>query len=187
VSFERKTVSFRPNAERVRLKSDTLWRVVPLFPQLEEILRGYLFANGDAREGLLFPGRTKSGMLGDFRRVLDQLAARAGFLRPVTEAETGRQRRTRSKKLMWEGRRIHPHMLRHTWTAARLQCLDRGQPVSEYTVAKELGHGGPELVRRIYGHLGQVRHRSEVVEYRVEQHRAILGGAAPSAGRGSAS
>jgi hypothetical protein len=51
----------------------------------------------------------------------------------------------------------------------------RRQPVSEYTVAKELGHGGPDLVRRIYGHLGDVRHRAEVVEYRVEQHRSILG------------
>src|SRR6266849_2724732 len=28
----------------------------------------------------------------------------------------------------------------------------------------------------VYSHLGQVRHRSEVVEYRVEQHAAKLGG-----------
>jgi hypothetical protein len=31
------------------------------------------------------------------------------------------------------------------------------------------------MVRRVYGHLGQVRHRAEVVEYRVEQHVAKLG------------
>jgi hypothetical protein len=30
-------------------------------------------------------------------------------------------------------------------------------------------------VRRIHGHLGDVRHRSESVEYRVEQHTAALG------------
>jgi hypothetical protein len=30
------------------------------------------------------------------------------------------------------------------------------------------------MVRKVYGHLGQVRHRAEVVEYRVEQHRAKL-------------
>jgi hypothetical protein len=30
-------------------------------------------------------------------------------------------------------------------------------------------------VKRIYGHLGEVRHRSEVVEYRVENHREVLG------------
>ena len=31
------------------------------------------------------------------------------------------------------------------------------------------------MVRRVDGHLGQVRHRAEVVEYRVEQHLAKLG------------
>jgi hypothetical protein len=30
------------------------------------------------------------------------------------------------------------------------------------------------LVKRIYGHLGTVRHRATVVEYRVEQHRKVL-------------
>ncbi len=44
-----------------------------------------------------------------------------------------------------------------------------------FTVAKELGHGGDALVRRVYGHLGQVRHRAKMVEYRVEQHRKRLG------------
>ena len=30
------------------------------------------------------------------------------------------------------------------------------------------------MVRKVYSHLGYVRHRVEVVEYRVEQHRAKL-------------
>jgi len=30
-------------------------------------------------------------------------------------------------------------------------------------------------VKRIYGHLGEVRHRSDNVEYRVENHRDLLG------------
>ncbi len=47
--------------------------------------------------------------------------------------------------------------------------------VSPFTVAKEMGHGGDSLVKRIYGHLGTLRHRSEVVEYRVEQHWEVLG------------
>jgi len=51
-----------------------------------------------------------------------------------------------------------------------------GAPVSVFTVAKELGHGGDAMVRKVYGHLGQVRHRAEAVEYRVEQHAAKLGG-----------
>jgi len=32
------------------------------------------------------------------------------------------------------------------------------------------------MVRRVYGHLGRVRHRADVVEYRLEQHAAKLGG-----------
>jgi len=42
-------------------------------------------------------------------------------------------------------------------------------------VAKEMGHGGDAMVRKVYGHLGQVRHRAEAVEYRAEQHAAKLG------------
>jgi hypothetical protein len=65
-------------------------------------------------------------------------------------------------------------VFRHTWTAARLQTLDRGAPVSVYTVARELGHGSEEMVRRVYAHVGTVRHRSEVVEFRLEQHLEAL-------------
>ncbi len=53
--------------------------------------------------------------------------------------------------------------------------LDAGAPVSVYTVAREMGRGGESMVRRVYGHLGEVRHCAEVVEYRVEQHAAKLG------------
>ena len=42
-------------------------------------------------------------------------------------------------------------------------------------VARWMGHGGQSLVNRVYGHLGEVRHRSEVVEYQVQQHREKLG------------
>jgi hypothetical protein len=34
----------------------------------------------------------------------------------------------------------------------------------------DLGHGGGGLVKDVYAHLGEVRHRAEVVEYRVQQH-----------------
>jgi hypothetical protein len=65
--------------------------------------------------------------------------------------------------------KIRTKIFRHTYCAARLQTLDHGAPVSVYSVGRELGHGGESLVRRVYGHLGEVRHRSEVMEYRVEQ------------------
>jgi len=92
-------------------------------------------------------------MVTDWRKLLDRIAARAG----------------------WKRGEIRSKMFRHTYAAARLQTLDQGAPVSAYTVAKELGHGGESMVRRVYGHLGAVRHRSAVVEYRVHQHRKVLG------------
>ena len=75
----------------------------------------------------------------------------------------------------WKRGQIRSKMFRHTYCAARLQTLDQGAPVSIYTVARELGHGGDSMVKRVYGHLGTVRHRAEAVEYLVEQHKATLG------------
>ena len=80
-------------------------------------------------------------MLTDFRKVLDAIAARVG----------------------WNAGEIRSKMSRHTYCAARLQTLDQGAPVSVFTVANELGHGGDALVRRVYGHLSHVRHLSETV------------------------
>ncbi len=152
VSTDRRTVTFRPNTWR-RLKTATSFRTVPLWPQLGQILGARLVQRPPAR--LLFPSyRTgQEAMVTDWRKLLDGVAARAG----------------------WKPGEIRSKMFRHTYTAARLQTLDQGAPVSVYTVAKELGHGGASMVRRVYGHLGTVRHRSRVVEYRVRQHRKVLG------------
>ena len=38
-----------------------------------------------------------------------------------------------------------------------------------------MGHGSQDTVERVYSHLGTVRHRSDVVEYRADQHREVLG------------
>lgn len=155
VSFGRRTVTFRPNAFR-RLKTSTSHRSVPLWPQLEEILREYLLwrATHLPVERLLFPspGSGLERMVNDTRKALDRIGARAG----------------------WEPGEIRTKMFRHTYCAARLQTLDRGAPVSPYTVGKELGHGGTSMVERVYSHLGQVRHRSERVEFRVKQHHEVL-------------
>jgi integrase len=56
-------------------------------------------------------------MLVDVRKLVDRVAIRAG----------------------WKAGEITTRVFRHTWTAARLQTLDRGAPVSLYTVARELG------------------------------------------------
>lgn len=72
---------------------------------------------------------------------------------------------------------IRTRMFRHTYCATRLQTLDRGAPVSPWVVAREMGHSGQSQIDKTYGHLGEVRHRSEVVEYRAEQHSEALEGA----------
>jgi integrase len=157
-SYAAKTITFRPHEWR-RLKTLTSFRTVPLWPQLEEILRAYVFG-GDGPPGeLLFPShrtprkekpddRPAEAMLADVRKTLDAIARRAG----------------------WKEGEIRTKAFRHTYTATRLQTLDRGAPVSVWTVGRELGHGGDAMVRKVYGHLGELRHRAEVVEYRVEQH-----------------
>jgi hypothetical protein len=63
-----------------------------------------------------------------------------------------------------------------TYATARLQTLDNGAPVSPWTVEKELGHGSRDMLEEVYGRIGDVRHRSEAVEYRVEQHFDSKGG-----------
>jgi integrase len=150
VSLDRGTITFRPNTWR-RLKTRGSARVVPLWPQLGEILRPYLDQRVVEHGGtLLFPSFVtgQEAMLQQTRKLLDRVAGRAG----------------------WKAGEIRHRVFRHTYCAARLQTLDQGAPVSLYTVSRELGHGSEEMVRRVYSHLGSFRHRSEVVEYRVEQH-----------------
>ena len=77
-------------------------------------------------------------MIVDLRKTLDTIAGRVG----------------------WKAGEVRLHALRHSYCAARIQTLDNGHPVAEFTVMKELGHSSPRLVREIYGHLGNVRHRS---------------------------
>ena len=156
VSFQKQTITFRPNEWR-RLKTLTSHRSVRLWPQLEAILRLY-FADREREGGLrhlLFPSPVlrSEALIVDFRKTLDAVAMRAG----------------------WNKGEIRSKMFRHTYCSARLQTLDGGAPVSPFTVGKELGHGGTSMVQRVYSHLGKVRHRSDVVEYRIEQHREALG------------
>lgn len=155
ISFQRKTITFRPNDWR-RLKTRTSHRPVRLWPQLEEILRAYLLER-ESQGGvgsLLFPsvrGQSET-MIQDLRKGLDTVAGRAG----------------------WNAGEVRLTMLRHTYCAARLQSLDAGAPVAPWTVARELGHSGTDMVERIYGHLGQVRHRGDGVSFHLEDYREAL-------------
>jgi integrase len=167
VSFDRGHIHFRPNAHR-GLKTQTSIRTVPLWPQLRTILQEHLFAGDTPRTtGLLFPGRD-GGMVRDLRKSLDEIAKLCG---------------------MEEGE-VRSRRFRHTYCSARLQTVQRilkpgrdpSDPeaweyveVSKFQVQKEMGHGGAQLVDRIYGHAQRDPVRSDVVEYRVERHREALG------------
>jgi integrase len=113
-------------------------------------------------------------MLTDCRKLLNHLAERAGLARPVCDD---------SGKAIVKGgwpvfdTPVRTKMFRHGYCSARLQTLDGDAPVSPFTVVRELGHSSPAMVNRVYGHLGTVRHRAAVVEFRVEQRpRAALKG-----------
>ena len=167
VSFDRGLVYIRPNAHR-GLKTQTSIRTVPLWPQLREILQEWMFGGEQPRtSGLLFPA-ANGGRAHDLRKSLDEMAA-------LSRMEPGEVRTRR---------------FRHTYCSARLQTVQRilkpgGDPtepsawehieVSKFQVQKEMGHGGAQLVDRIYGHAARNPYRSDVVEYRIEQHRETLG------------
>jgi integrase len=153
VNLTRNVIHIRPHQHR-RLKTATSHRTVPLMPQLREILSRYLFAAGDAPadDALLFPSPVTGKMLHDWRGTLDRIAVRAGFPKGSVRTKA----------------------FRHSYASARLQTLDGGHPVSLYTVSPELGHGSETMLRERYGHLGEIRHRAEHVEFRPEQHRDVL-------------
>ena len=167
VSFDRGEIHFRPNAYR-GLKTLTSVRTVPLWPQLREILQEWMYGGETPRtSGLLFPSPTGS-VVGNLRQSLDATARLCGI----------------------DGGKLRTRPFRHTYCSARLQTVQRilkpgGDPsdenaweyieVSKFQVQKEMGHGGSQLVDRIYGHAQKNPIRSDVVEYRVEKHVEVLG------------
>lgn len=167
ISFDRGLVRFRPNQHR-ELKTKTSHRTVPLWPQLRDILQPWLYDRPTPRtSGLLFT--TPGGeMVGDLRKSFDDMAELCGF----------------------DEKEVRTRPFRHTYCSARLQTVNRilkpgkapDEPdaweyveVSKFQVQKEMGHGGAQLVDRIYGHAQRNPYRSEVVEYRVEKHKDALG------------
>ncbi len=118
---------------------------MPLWPQLEGILRDY-FAEREQAGGigtLLFPSHRheRERMLDNVDRQLDRIGERVGVPKPRL------------------------HAFQHSYTAARLQTLQHGAPVSVWQVARELGHRSTQMIDDRYGHLAHVTERKEVVEF----------------------
>lgn len=144
VDLDDGVVHVRPNRHR-RLKRPHHRRWVPLWPQLRGILEPYLEDHPRKPDALLFPS-PNGGTLCDIRGSLSKAVGGAKI-----------------------NKRVTLHTLRHTYAAARLQTTDHGEPVSPYTVMRELGHRSLKLIEETYGHLGRTRDRSPVVEYREGQ------------------
>lgn len=153
LDFAAQVVRIRPTVHRKGAKGKTkgATRTVPMFPQLQEILREYLegprraLTLEHAGVSLLFPSPKTLGRITDIRNLVDKPAALAGL-------STGLYRQRE---------------FRVTYISARLQTLDRGEPIAPLTVAREVGHTSLNMVERIYARLGTIRHRAPVVEFRV--------------------
>ncbi len=92
---------------------------------------------------------------------------------PNTETTDRAQYVALARGLVKEGE-ITTKMFRHTYISARIQTTHNGVPVAAFTVAREVGHSSTAMIEKVYGHLGQVQHRSEVVEYRIGQHKKAI-------------
>jgi integrase len=146
IDFDRDTVTIRPNRWRPLKRGGP--RTVPLFPQLRAELRAYIAESGRIGGLLLFPGRGTGGG--------EQLLAGGKLYDQLRRA---------AKVAGIESKRVTPQALRVTYCAARLQSLDGGRPCAHYTVQTEMGHASMDMITRVYGRLGTVRHREEGVEY----------------------
>lgn len=148
ISFRYGRIFIRPNDWR-DLKTRGSERDVPLWPQLEVILRSYLLKREQAGGlgVLLFPSNRheEERTLDNVDRALDNIGARAGIEHPRLQA------------------------FRHSYTAARLQTLEHGAPVSLWQVSRELGHSSTKQIESRYGHLSRVTDRKEVVEFRLTE------------------
>lgn len=141
IDFDAGIVHVRPNRYYPERKSRHAVRRVPLWPQLRGLLVPVV---ADRSAGVLFPS-PNGGPLRDVRTALAHAFRGANLEKP-----TGKE---------W-------HLFRHSYTALRLQTLEHGAPVSPWTVKTELGHGSLSQIEATYGHLLDVRHRLDRVEYR---------------------
>ncbi len=135
-------------------------RRLKIWPALMPILRGHIeFAdeptpeqsvvdnlnvNAKKRKQLLFPSPcdpNQMTMLTDIRGTL------FGCLVDACVAQWEDEKKTKITP------KLGGHTLRHTFTAARLQTMDAGEPVAPFTVMRELGHRDLSQITQRYGHI----------------------------------
>lgn len=141
LDFADNWVWIRPNATRQNVnKVRGKARRVPMWPQLRVILEHYLAGPHAPAGPRLFDGK-------DCRKWLDEIAADVG----------------------WASDRVRLKVFRVTYASARIQTLDGGAPVSDWTVQQEMGHSSLRMLQEVYVRIGSIRQRREHVEYRWEE------------------
>jgi integrase len=157
--------SVRTDEMRDRLKTEYRERVMPLHPQLAEILAEYLSGPNAPPGPLLFPAQWSDGAvpLGDWRKHLDRVALYCGY-----EAGEVRTRR-----------------LRVTYCSHRAYTLDElGHPMTAVKLQAEMGHGSFQMIERRYFRHTRFRAARPQLEFRwtdwSDQYGHRLGQAARS-------
>lgn len=149
-------VFIRPNASRPHLKTIHRDRLIPMQPQLGEILEEYLNGPCAPPGPLVFSKRSADGTtpIGDWRKSLDRVAKVAGFRRG--EVRTRR--------------------FRVAFATHRLCTLDEhGQPMTAWKLRGEMGHSSEQMIERRYGRYAKHRAHRPVLEYRWEHWREHFG------------
>lgn len=172
------TIRYEDNQFRT-LKGHRLHRErsVPLWRQLGLVLLAYAKERGLPPSGDLLLPPPRHGRLLSLRNIMD-----SAYLPAIELLEAAGDLQAADRL---RGKRITPRCWRTTYASMRLQTIDRGEPVSLWTVAQELGHSSVSMLRERYGRYLDTRHRLPYVEYRLpdgslpgEAHmRRLLGGA----------
>jgi integrase len=150
--YPRGLVMIRLNDSRERLKTVHRERLIPMHPQLAEILVEYLAGPNSPPGPLLFsePGSDGTVPIGDWRKTLDKIAKAAGF-----ERGSVRTRRFRT-----------------SYATHRLSTLDdQGQPMTAWKLKGEMGHGTEQMIERRYGRYAKHRAKRAVLEFRWQEWR----------------
>jgi site-specific recombinase XerD len=154
--YPRGVILIRPTAERPRLKTFHRDRIIPMQPQLAEILTEYLRGPNSPKGPLLFPkpGSDGSAPITDWTDWLDRAGVYAGFAKG--EVRTRR--------------------LRVTFATHRLSTLDEmGQPITAWKLRGEMGHGTEQMIQERYGRYARHRPLRPVLEYRWEEWQQLIG------------
>jgi integrase len=139
---------------RGRLKTKKSSRTVPLWPQLAEILTPLLDQRAIEGGQLLFRSphvADREAPITDLRDLLDRVGRRAG----------------------WQDGEVRTRPFRVTYATAGSRPSTMALRCRPGPWRRSSGLPGQE---DMYGRIGEVRHRADVVEYRVEQHFEWQGG-----------